>query len=162
MTVIVPRPTVQLNKLMGTTSSNWSSETPNPRTPQALLISETSRNCNYNLCENLNLRRGESLSSHLLVVPQPLVVSVYFYFLIKFLKKIFLKLMSFLIFGITLCLARDQTRFGPTKKKRKKKRHEREREREIHAAALKSHKRWLANVITPCAPPQKDIPLMLD
>ena len=73
--------------------------------------------------------------------------------------------MSFLIFGITLCLARDQTRFGPTKKKKKKKkRHEREREREreIHAAALKSHKRWLANVITPCAPPQKDIPLMLD
>ena len=162
MTVIVPRPTVQLNKLMGTTSSNWSSETPNPRTSQALLISETSRNCNYSLCENLNLRRGESLSSHILVVPQPLVVSVYFYFLIKFFKKIFLKLMSFLIFGITLCLARDQTRFGPTKKKKKKKKDMREREREIHAGALKSHKRWLANVITPCAPPQKDIPLMLD
>ena len=89
MTVIVPRPTVQLNKLMGTTSSNWSSETPNPRTSQALLISETSRNFNYSLCENLNLRRGESLTSHLLVVPQPLVVSVYFYFLIKFFKKYF-------------------------------------------------------------------------
>ena len=116
VTVIVPRPTVQLNKLMGTTSSNWSSETPNPRTSQALLISETSRNCNYSLCENLNLRCGESLSSHLLVVPQLLVISVYFYFLIKFLK-----LMSFLIFGITLCLARDQTRFGPTKKRKKEK-----------------------------------------
>ena len=89
MTAIVPRPTVQLNKLMGTTSSNWSSETPNPRTSQALLIFETSRNYNYSLCENLSLRCGESLSSHLLVVPQPLVISVYFYFLIKFFKKYF-------------------------------------------------------------------------
>ena len=31
--VIVPRPTVQLDKSMGITSSNWSSETPNPHTP---------------------------------------------------------------------------------------------------------------------------------
>ena len=30
--VIVPRPTVQLGKPMDTTSSNWSSETPNPHT----------------------------------------------------------------------------------------------------------------------------------
>lgn len=57
--------------------------------------------------------------------------------------------MSLLIFRITLCLARDQTRFGPPTKR--KKRHE----IEIHAGALKSHKRWPANVITPCSPPQK-------
>ena len=59
--------------------------------------------------------------------------------------------MSLLIFRITLCLARDQTRFGPPTKRKKKKRHE----IEIHAGALKSHKRWPANVNTPCAPPQK-------
>ena len=37
--VIVPRPTVQLGKLMGTTSSNQSSETPNTHIAQALLVS---------------------------------------------------------------------------------------------------------------------------
>ena len=63
--VIVPRPTVQLDKPMGITSSNWNSETPNPHTPQALLVSETSRHCNYSLRENSNLGCGESLSSHI-------------------------------------------------------------------------------------------------
>ena len=63
--VIVPRPTVQLGKPMGITSSNWNSETPNPHTPQALLISETSKNCNYSPRENSNLGCGESLSSHI-------------------------------------------------------------------------------------------------
>ena len=60
VTVIVPRPTVQLGKPMGTTSSNWSSETPNPHTPQALLISGTFKNCNYSPRENSNLRCDET------------------------------------------------------------------------------------------------------
>ena len=55
VTVIVPRPMVQLGKPMSTTSSNWSSETPNPHIPQALLVSGTSRNCNYSPRENSNL-----------------------------------------------------------------------------------------------------------
>ena len=38
--VIVQRPMVQLGKPMGTTSLNWSSKTPNPHTPQALLVYE--------------------------------------------------------------------------------------------------------------------------
>ena len=59
VTVIVPCPTVQLDKLMSTTSSNWSSKTLNPHTPQALLVSETSRNCNYSPRDNSNLRCGE-------------------------------------------------------------------------------------------------------
>ena len=41
--------------------------------------------------------------------------------------------MSFVIFEITLCLARDKTRFGPTKKRKKRKKKRHEREREIHA-----------------------------
>ena len=45
--VIIPHPTIQLGKPMGTTSSNWSSETPNPHTPQALLVFGTSRNNPY-------------------------------------------------------------------------------------------------------------------
>ena len=60
VTVIVPRLMVQLGKPMGTTSSNWSSETPNPHTPQTLLVFGTSRNCNYTLHENSNLRCGET------------------------------------------------------------------------------------------------------
>ena len=59
--VIVSRPMVQLGKPMGTTSSNWSSETPNLHTPQALLVSGTSRNYNYSSRENSNLRYGEVL-----------------------------------------------------------------------------------------------------
>ena len=43
MAVIVSHLTVQLGKPMGTTSSNWSSETPNLHTPQALLVSRTSK-----------------------------------------------------------------------------------------------------------------------
>ena len=58
--VIVPCPMVQLGKPMGTTNSNWSSKTPNPHTPQALLVSGTSRNCNYSSCENSNLGCGEA------------------------------------------------------------------------------------------------------
>ena len=58
--VIVSRPTVQLGKPMGTTSSNWSSETPNPHTPQALLVSRTFRNCNYSPRENSNLGCDEA------------------------------------------------------------------------------------------------------
>ena len=58
-----PRPTVQLDKPMGTTSSNWSSETSNPHTPQALLVSGTSRNCNYSPCENSNLGWDETSQS---------------------------------------------------------------------------------------------------
>ena len=53
--VIIPRSTVQLGKSMGTTNSNWSLETPNPHTLQALLVSGTSRNCNYSPRENSNL-----------------------------------------------------------------------------------------------------------
>ena len=71
---IVPRLTVQLGKSMSTTSSNWSLKTPNPHTLQALLVSETSRNCNYSPRENLNLGCGESLSSHLPIIPNLLVV----------------------------------------------------------------------------------------
>jgi len=58
--VIVPRPTIQLGKPMDTTSSNWSSKTPNPHTPQALLVFGTSRNCNYSPRENSNLGCGEA------------------------------------------------------------------------------------------------------
>ena len=76
MAIIVPCPRVQLGKLMGTTSSNWSSETPNPHTPQALLVSETSRNCNCSPYENSNLGCDESLNSHLPVVPHQLVVII--------------------------------------------------------------------------------------
>ena len=57
--VIVPCPTIQLSKPMGTTSSNWSSKTPNPHIPQALLVFGTSRNCNYSSHENSNLGCGE-------------------------------------------------------------------------------------------------------
>ena len=62
--VIVPRPTVQLGKPMGTISS----ETLNPHTPQVLLVSGTSRNCNYSSRENLNLGCGVAsiVSSHLM------------------------------------------------------------------------------------------------
>ena len=60
VTVIVPHPTVQLDKPMDTTSSNWSSETPNPHTPQVLLVFGIFRNCNYSLRENLNLGCGET------------------------------------------------------------------------------------------------------
>ena len=74
MAVIVPCHMVQLDKPMSTTNLNWSSETPNPHTPQALLVSETFRNCNYSPRENSNLGCGESLDSHLLVVPHSLVV----------------------------------------------------------------------------------------
>ena len=76
MVVIVPRPMVQLGKLMGTTSLNWNSETPNLHTPQVLLVSETFKNCNYSSREKSNLVCGESLNSHLQVVPHPLVVSL--------------------------------------------------------------------------------------
>ena len=58
--VIVPCPMVQLGKPMGTTSSNWSSETPNPHIPQALLVSGTSRNCNYSSRKNSNLECNEA------------------------------------------------------------------------------------------------------
>ena len=61
--VIIPCPTGQLNKPMGITSSNWSSETSNPHTPQALLVSRTSRNCNYSPCENSNLGWDETSQS---------------------------------------------------------------------------------------------------
>ena len=37
--VIVPRLMVHLGKLMGTTSLNWSSKTPNSYTPQTILVS---------------------------------------------------------------------------------------------------------------------------
>ena len=57
--IIVPCLTVQLDKFMGTTSLNWSSKTPNPHTPQTLLIFGTSRNCNYSPRENSNLRCGD-------------------------------------------------------------------------------------------------------
>ena len=62
--VIVPRPTVQLGKPMGTISS----ETSNLHTSQALLVSGTSRNCNYSSRENSNLGCGEAstVSSHLM------------------------------------------------------------------------------------------------
>ena len=60
VTIIVPRPMVQLGKPMGTTSSNWSSETPNPHTPKALLVFGTSRNCNHSPHENSNLGCGET------------------------------------------------------------------------------------------------------
>ena len=60
--VIVPRPMIQLDKPMGTTSSNWSSETLNPHAPQALLVSGISKNCNYSSCENSNLGCGETLA----------------------------------------------------------------------------------------------------
>ena len=60
MATIVPRPMVQLGKLIGTTSSNWSSETPNPHTPQTLLVSGTSRNYNYSPRENSYPRCGET------------------------------------------------------------------------------------------------------
>ena len=76
MAVIVPRPMVRLGKPMGTTSSNWNSETPNLHTPQVLLVSGTSRNCIYSPREKSNLVCGENLSSHLPVVPHPLVVSL--------------------------------------------------------------------------------------
>ena len=58
--IIVLCPTIQLGKSMGTTNSNWSLETPNPHTPQALLVSETSRNCNYSPRENSNMRCDET------------------------------------------------------------------------------------------------------
>ena len=51
---------------------------------------------------------------------------------------------------------------GHPKKRKKRKEKKKRHEIEIHAGALKSHKRWPAKVITPCAPPQKDVPLMLD
>ena len=51
---------------------------------------------------------------------------------------------------------------GHPKKRKKRKEKKKRHEIEIHAGALKSHKRWPAIVITPCAPPQKDVPLMLD
>ena len=57
--VIIPRPMVQLGKLMGTTSLNWSSETPNSHALQALLVFGTFRNCNYSSHENSNLGCGE-------------------------------------------------------------------------------------------------------
>ena len=85
--VIVPRPTVQLGKPMGTINSNWSSETPNLHTPQALLVFGTFRNCNYSPHENSNLGCGESPSSHLPVVPHPLVVPL-FYFIFNHLSLI--------------------------------------------------------------------------
>ena len=71
---IVPRLIVQLGKSMSTTSSNWSLKTLNPHTLQALLVSETSRNCNYSSRENSNMGCGESLNSHLPIIPHPLVV----------------------------------------------------------------------------------------
>ena len=74
MAFIVPCLTVQLDKPMGITSSNWNLKTPNPHTLQTLLVSETSRNCNYSPRDNSNLGCGESLSSHLPIVPHPLVV----------------------------------------------------------------------------------------
>ena len=45
--VIILHLTVQLGKSMDTTSSNWSSKSPNPHIPQALLVSGTFKNCNY-------------------------------------------------------------------------------------------------------------------
>ena len=59
VTVIVPYPTVQLDKLMGTTSSSWISKTLNPHTSQALLVFGTSKNYNYSPRKNSNLRCGE-------------------------------------------------------------------------------------------------------
>ena len=75
--IIVSRLTVQLGKFMGTTSLNWSSKTPNPQTPQTLLVFETSKNCNYSPRENSNLGCGESLSSHLSVLSHPPVIKAY-------------------------------------------------------------------------------------
>ena len=78
VTFIVSHLTVQLGKSlgksMGTTSSNWSLKTPNPHTLQALLVSETSRNCNYSSHENSNLGCSENLTNHLPIVPHLLMV----------------------------------------------------------------------------------------
>ena len=60
VTVIISRPTVQLGKPIDTTNSNWSSKTLNPHTPQALLVSGISRNCNYSPRENSNLGCNEA------------------------------------------------------------------------------------------------------
>ena len=47
-------------KLFVNSLTNWSSEIPNPYTPQALLVSRTSRNCNYSPRENSNLGCDET------------------------------------------------------------------------------------------------------
>ena len=58
--VFFPRPMVHLGKPIGTTSSNRSSKTLNSHTPQALLVSGTSKNYNYSSHENSNLGCGEA------------------------------------------------------------------------------------------------------
>ena len=78
MVIIVSRSTVQLGKPMGTTNSNWSSETPNSHTLQARLVSGTSKNCNYSPCENSNLECGEaSAVTYLLYHKLPSILSLY-------------------------------------------------------------------------------------